>query len=587
MPKRRPDKLPKIAAKKIKLSAICHDVDDLFTNENLHTLPSSTRAGQLKVASTKLGKHVKRILIQFRTRDGKKTGSPIDVPVGFDQQKLLLLINTLLNQSTDPLPYSFYYNHALAVQEKEERNKSTKSDDPQSADDLKLSDKEAAKRHHKLTTNSEIATSLRRFIEIHNASHQDTEPELVISTETVLPIVYEPQSLFRVQPVARCTANLPGHTEAILNVSIRADCLQIASGSGDTTIRLWCTQTQMPMHCLKGHRNWVLIVEYSPNGTFLASADADGVLFVWNTEKGKKVQRYPIKAHSKYITGISWEPFHLNGGKCERFCTSSKDKVIKVWNSRTRRVEFSFSGHTDVVTGCKWGGEGYIYSSSRDRTIRVWRTDNRTCLRILQGHAHWVNHFSLSTEHALKHGPFDESGGLAAETVEGQVAAARERFEKCKGTRGELLVSASDDFTLFLWNPLVTDKPVGRMHGHQQLVNHVSFSPDGKLIASASFDKSVRVWDGLTGKFLVRLIGHVQSVYQLSWSADSRMVASASKDSTIKLWNLNFSQTKKSSKLMIVDLPGHADEVYALDWSHNGQYLVSGSKDMMLRIHQP
>lgn len=188
----------------------------------------------------------------------------------------------------------------------------------------------------------------------------------------------------------------------------------------------------------------------------------------------------------------------------------------------------------------------------------------------------------------MKHGPFDEGGSYAAETYEGQIAAARARFEKCKDVRGELLVSASDDFTLFLWNPMVTDKPVCRMHGHQQLVNHVSFSPDGKLIASGSFDKSVRVWDGLTGKFLVRLLGHVGSVYQLAWSADSRMVASASKDSTVKLWNLNFSaQQQKNIKRMIIDLPGHADEVYALDWSHNGQYLVSGSKDMMLRIHQP
>lgn len=299
---------------------------------------------------------MKRLLIQFRTRDGKKTGNPIDVPVGFDQQKLLLLINTLLKQSNDPVPYSFYYNHALAVQEKEERDKVNKSKDSETADDQKLDPKEELKMKHKLTTNSEIATSLRRFIEIHNEQYQDKDPDLLISTETVLPIVYEPQSLFRVQPVARCTANLPGHTEAVLNVSIRADCLQIASGSGDTTIRLWCTQTQSPMYVLKGHKHWVLIVEYSPCGKMLASADGDGVLYVWWTgivegKHARKMKSFPIKAHRKYITGVSWEPFHLNEGKCERFCTSSKDKLIKIWNRRTRKVVFSYSGHTDVVTG--------------------------------------------------------------------------------------------------------------------------------------------------------------------------------------------------------------------------------------------
>ena len=117
------------------------------------------------------------------------------------------------------------------------------------------------------------------------------------------------------------------------------------------------------------------------------------------------------------------------------------------------------------------------------------------------------------------------------------------------------------------------------------LVNHVVFSPDGRFIASASFDKSIRIWDGLTGKFIARLLGHVQSVYKICWSADSRMIASASKDSTVKLWNLNMNTNKKNR--LIIDLPGHADEVYTLDWSPNGQYLVSGSKDRMLRIHQP
>ena len=66
--------------------------------------------------------------------------------------------------------------------------------------------------------------------------------------------------------------------------------------------------------------------------------------------------------------------------------------------------------------------------------------------------------------------------------------------------QGERLVSGSDDFTLFLWNPETDKKPVCRMTGHQQLINDVKFSPDGRLIASASFDKSIKLWDGKTGK---------------------------------------------------------------------------------------
>lgn len=71
-----------------------------------------------------------------------------------------------------------------------------------------------------------------------------------------------------------------------------------------------------------------------------------------------------------------------------------------------------------------------------------------------------------------------------------------------QGEAPERLVSGSDDFTLFLWNPAAEKKPVARMTGHQALVNEVLFSPDTRLLASASFDKSIKIWDGRTGKYV-------------------------------------------------------------------------------------
>lgn len=109
---------------------------------------------------------------------------------------------------------------------------------------------------------------------------------------------------------------------------------------------------------------------------------------------------------------------------------------------------------------------------------------------------------------------------------------------RCRGGEPERLVSGSDDFTLFLWNPVEDKKPLARLTGHQQPVNHLAFSPDGRRFASASFDKKVKVWDGRTGAFLATLNGHVGAVYQVAWSADSRLLVSASKDSTVKLWEM-------------------------------------------------
>jgi WD domain, G-beta repeat len=66
------------------------------------------------------------------------------------------------------------------------------------------------------------------------------------SVESALRVVYLPQAVFRVRPVARCTASLPGHSESVLAVAFSPDGRRLASGSGDTTLRFWDLETQLP-----------------------------------------------------------------------------------------------------------------------------------------------------------------------------------------------------------------------------------------------------------------------------------------------------------------------------------------------------
>ncbi|KAK9812657.1 hypothetical protein WJX72_001417 [[Myrmecia] bisecta] len=459
------------------------------------------------------------IIVQFQSETGDTTGPQLDLPHDATPAQLEMLLNGLL-QNDDKLPYSFFIN------------------------------------------DQELADELGGHLLKH-----------LVSVETALRIVYQPQAIFRVRPVTRCTASMPGHAEAVLAVSFSPDGKQLGSGSGDTTVRMWDLATQTPAHTCKGHKNWVLCVAWSPDAKYLASGGMDGSIWLWDAKTGTAAGC--CKGHKKWITSVAWEPAHM-ALPSRRLVSGSKDNSIKVWDATTRRCLFSMSNHTMAISCVKWGGDGLIFSSSRDCTINVWDAKDGKMVRSLKGHGHWVNTLALSAEYVLRTGPFDHYGQAPADPEEAK-QAAQQRYDAARGGRPERLVSGSDDFTMFLWEPSTSKTHTARMTGHLQLINQVQFSPDGRWVVSASFDKSIKLWDGIKGTFAATFRGHVGPVYQVSWSSDSRLFVSGSKDSTLKVWDV------KTKKLKL-DLPGHADEVYCVDWSPDGASVASGGKDKVLRL---
>ncbi|KAH6715923.1 prolyl oligopeptidase-like protein [Leptodontidium sp. MPI-SDFR-AT-0119] len=144
---------------------------------------------------------------------------------------------------------------------------------------------------------------------------------------------------------------------------------------------------------------------------------------------------------------------------------------------------------------------------------------------------------------------------------------------------GKLLASASSDMTVRLWNP-ATGKEVQKLEGHDYSVGTVAFSPGGKLLASASADRTVRLWNLATGKEVQKLEGHGYSVRAVAFSPDGKLLASVLSDSTVRLWN---PVTGKE----VQKLEGHDDSVGAVVFSPDGKLLASASNDWTVRLWNP
>ncbi|KAK6002900.1 hypothetical protein QM012_001650 [Aureobasidium pullulans] len=406
------------------------------------------------------------------------------------------------------------------------------------------------------------------------------------TTEVQLNIPCRAEAVFRVKAVTRCSAAISGHGEAILAAQFSpASSSRLATGSGDKTARIWDCDTGTPMHTLSGHTGWVLTVSYSPNGDILATGSMDNTIRLWDAQTGKPLGG-PMKGHTKWVTSMSWEPYHMQQVGRPRIASASKDATVRIWDVTSKRADLALTGHKGNVSCVRWGGAGLIYTASHDKTIKVWSAETGSLVHTLNSHAHWVNHLALSTDFALRTAFYDHTGkkGVPA-TPEEKRAKAKERYEAAAGVNNqknggkavERLVSASDDCTIYLWTPMTSTKPVTRLLGHQKQVNHVTFSPDGTLLASAGFDNLIKLWNAADGTFLFTLKGHVGPVYQVAFSADSRLLVSGSKDTTLKVWDVKTGKLKE-------DLPGHKDQVFAVDWSPDGDRVGSGGQDKQVRV---
>jgi predicted NACHT family NTPase len=141
---------------------------------------------------------------------------------------------------------------------------------------------------------------------------------------------------------------------------------------------------------------------------------------------------------------------------------------------------------------------------------------------------------------------------------------------------GTRVATASQDKTAKVW-----DSSSGRLlltlTGHTESVNDVAFSPDGKLIATSSHDRTVKIWDAQTGKESMTLTGHTDGINRLMFSPDGKRLVTASRDKTAKVWDVRSGEE-------LVTFSAHEAQVWEVAFSPDGTRVASSGQDGNVRV---
>jgi WD40 repeat protein/serine/threonine protein kinase len=433
----------------------------------------------------------------------------------------------------------------------------------------------------------------------------------------------------------RLRAALKGHTAHLGRCDFSPDRKQLATTSQDGTVRLWDLTADSPttkaVLQTQGRQWWAESASFSPDGTLLAwtgshdrivhvddvSVDrprevaafamnnaAEGVVFspdgtqlaaglwggsfvLWEVNGKSLAQRPDVPSHSGNVWSVSFSP----DGKS--LATASQDGTLRVWDisGPEPKDRGEQQGHTGRVTALAFAPNGKsLLSGSADRTGRLWElTAGEPRERaVLKGHQEWVSGVAFAADGS----PVSANAGNPGHLFVWDVTTRQPRADLCRGSvpglvclaaspDGRSLAAASVDHTLRLWD-LTLDVPAARVVSTDAtLLRSLTFSADGKALAVGYDDGTVRLWGATAAqpREWGTLRGNAAPM-ALAFAPDAKTLARAGSDFVVTLWDV-------SGQKQTGSLAGHNSQVSGLAFTPDGKTLISADLDGRVILWDP
>jgi len=342
------------------------------------------------------------------------------------------------------------------------------------------------------------------------------------------------------------------YKDIVRTVTFSSDSQLVAGGSDDGIIQVWDANTGDSIYRFSEHKASVQVVDFSFDRTKLASASLDGSVILWSlVGEGGKIQS--TITHDAPVYTVKFSP---DGNT---FATGTADRLIRMWDTKTEKRNFTLRGHKDAVPNIDFSPDGtLLVSGSPDGTVFVWDVLGERIKVKIHGHTGGIKALSYTQDNRIRASGTGLDGKLRIwdAGTSSELAILRDHNELTQAVTfsknsEKILSGGSIDGTIFLSDVLklmlnnnaigknsLENKYIGNRHG----VTALTISPENTIIASGGEDGRIHLLDMHTQRELKILKGAQSPISALTFVSDGTKVFSGEENGTIRKWDANIGE---------------------------------------------